>query len=152
MSAVDRISRWLAPVGLIVGAGVVLVVIRAGLVAAVVVLAVAVFAAWWVSPLRNPGGVHHTEAAHAAASDDAVVVYWRPGCPFCMRLRRGLGSLRGRALWVNIWADADAAAFVRRINDGNETVPTVVVGRQAVWTNPDPTRVREVLSARANAD
>src|SRR5699024_6817925 len=107
-----------------------------------------VAAAWWVSPLRNPGGVPHAEAAHAAASDDAVVAYWRPGCPFCMRLKRSLGSLRATALWVDIWADADAAAFVRGVNDGNETVPAVVVGDEAIWTNPPPGRVRDALHAR----
>ncbi|GAA4760595.1 glutaredoxin domain-containing protein [Citricoccus nitrophenolicus] len=56
-----------------------------------------------------------------------VVVYWRPGCQFCARLVRELGS-EGRYVpyWVNIWDDPAAAARVGQYHHGNETVPTVV--------------------------
>ena len=77
-----------------------------------------------------------------------VVIYWRPGCQFCMRLKSALGDLRGQALWVNIWQDDAAAAFVRRVNDGNETVPTVVIDGEP-HTNPDPGTVRERLEVMA---
>jgi glutaredoxin len=62
---------------------------------------------------------------HLAAG--GVVVFWRPGCQFCARLIRELGPER-RAVpyWVNIWDEDEAAFRVRRFNDGNETVPTVV--------------------------
>ena len=83
------------------------------------------------------------------AQDDprrAVVVYWRPGCGFCARLKSSLGRLRDRATWVNIWADEEAAAYVRSVNDGNETVPTVVIDG-IPHTNPDPALVRERLEA-----
>jgi hypothetical protein len=30
--------------------------------------------------------------------------------------------------WVNIWKDADGAAFVTTYRNGNETVPTAVTG------------------------
>lgn len=62
---------------------------------------------------------------HLAAG--GVVVYWRPGCQFCARLIRELGS-EGRYVpyWVNIWADPEAASRVREYHHGNETVPTVV--------------------------
>lgn len=63
--------------------------------------------------------------AHLATG--GVVVYWRPGCQFCARLIRELGS-GGRSVpyWVNIWTDPEAAASVRQYHHGNETVPTVV--------------------------
>lgn len=77
-----------------------------------------------------------------------VVIYWRPGCQYCMRLKATLGDLRDQALWVNIWQDDDAAAFVRSVNDGNETVPTVVIDGEA-HTNPDPELVRERLETVA---
>jgi len=57
-----------------------------------------------------------------------VVFYTRPRCPYSFRLRR---ALRRRGLpfrEVNIWQDAAAAAAVRAVADGNETVPTVHVG------------------------
>lgn len=56
---------------------------------------------------------------------DCVEFYWRPGCPFCIALRR---RLRGSGLpvrEVNIWDDPDAAARVRAVAGGNETVTTV---------------------------
>jgi glutaredoxin len=62
---------------------------------------------------------------HLAAG--GVVVFWRPGCQFCARLIRELGS-EGRYIphWVNIWDEPEAAARVRQYNGGNETVPTVL--------------------------
>lgn len=83
-----------------------------------------------------------------ADSEREVVIYWRPGCGYCLRLKSSLGDLREKALWVNIWQDDEAAAFVRSVNDGNETVPTVVIDGQP-HTNPDPGTVRERLEAMA---
>ncbi|HYO85116.1 MAG TPA: glutaredoxin domain-containing protein [Dermatophilaceae bacterium] len=64
-------------------------------------------------------------------------VYWRPGCPYCSALRRDLSRLGVPAQWHNIWEDPDAARFVRSVNAGNETVPTVRVGSTTL-TNPRP--------------
>jgi len=75
-----------------------------------------------------------------------VVIYWRPGCGFCMRLRQALGADAEQATWINIWDDQDAAAFVREANDGSETVPTVVLDGIPV-TNPDPQIVKDRLAA-----
>lgn len=72
------------------------------------------------------------------------VVYWRPGCVFCIKLRIRLHRHADRAVWVNIWRDPVAAQRVREVNDGNETVPTVFVGTDA-RTNPDPRWVRAQL-------
>lgn len=56
-----------------------------------------------------------------------VVLYWRPGCPFCAKLRLSLLGSKLRLRQVNIWKDPAAAAYVRSVADGNETVPTVDV-------------------------
>lgn len=69
-----------------------------------------------------------------------VTVYWRPGCMFCQRLRFVLWLRRAKVEWVNIWDDKQAAAFVRSVAGGNETVPTVVLDGVAV-VNPAPARV-----------
>jgi mycoredoxin len=50
-------------------------------------------------------------------------------------LRLGLRSARVPATWVNIWEDRAAAARVRAITSGDETVPTVEVGARAM-VNP----------------
>ncbi|WP_328750684.1 NrdH-redoxin [Streptomyces sp. NBC_00285] len=74
---------------------------------------------------------------------DGVVMYWRPGCVFCMNLRLSLFFTRLRYTKRNIWQDKDAAAFVRSVADGNETVPTVTVAGHAM-VNPSK---RQLLDA-----
>jgi mycoredoxin len=71
-------------------------------------------------------------------------LYWRPGCMFCLRLRLVLRWYHLSVDQVNIWADPEAAAFVRSVADGNETVPTVVVDGQAL-VNPAPSQVVAAL-------
>lgn len=72
-----------------------------------------------------------------------VVVYTRPGCPFCFMLRRGLRKRKVEFTEVDIWKDPAAAATVRSVANGNETVPTVHVAGQ--WlVNPKADRVAEL--------
>lgn len=66
-----------------------------------------------------------------------VVVFWRPGCPWCTRLLRWIDRAGLPTERRNIWDDADAAAEVRAITGGDETVPTVTVGEVAL-VNPSP--------------
>jgi glutaredoxin len=47
---------------------------------------------------------------------------------------------------VNIWEDPEAAAFVRSVADGNETVPTVVIDGHPM-VNPAPSQVVAALRA-----
>ncbi|MHB1928314.1 MAG: glutaredoxin family protein [Acidimicrobiales bacterium] len=75
--------------------------------------------------------------ASSAQPEDIVVVFWRPGCFFCVRLFRAFEQRGVRHGVRNIWEDEDARAFVRAHNRGNETVPTVALGDD-VRTNPDP--------------
>ncbi|GAA2505873.1 mycoredoxin [Streptomyces gobitricini] len=74
---------------------------------------------------------------------DTVIVYWRPGCPYCMKLRLQLRFTGLRYTEVNIWKDPEAAAHVRSVADGNETVPTVSVAGRAL-VNPS---LRRLLAA-----
>lgn len=61
-------------------------------------------------------------------SDPVVTLYWRPACGFCTRLRASLAGAPFEIAEVNIWDDPEAAGVVRRFANGNETVPTVVIG------------------------
>jgi mycoredoxin len=107
---------------------------------AVVQLAVFVLLGCLFSPLVFPRSVSAAEAA----AQGKPIVYWRPGCQFCLRLRLRTLGVAGRASWVNIWRDPEAAAAVRAVAAGNETVPTVVVGGDS-RVNPDPGWFRERL-------
>ncbi|WP_374929898.1 glutaredoxin domain-containing protein [Kytococcus sedentarius] len=104
-------------------------------------VASAISSPWW-----RGRSARHADVVDLPAADRPVVVYWRPGCTYCARLRRHLGSVGRRARWVNIWQDAGARAFVRSVNDGNETVPTVVIDGEP-HTNPAPDLVRQRLEA-----
>ena len=91
----------------------------------------------------RPVATPHAEALGHA--EHGVSIYWRPGCPYSTRLRLAVRAHRDRARWVNIWEDEAGRTFVASVNDGNETVPTVVIdGVQ--HTNPNPTVVKAALA------
>jgi glutaredoxin len=73
-----------------------------------------------------------------------ATVYWRPGCPSCVRLRWGLRLTGTPHRLVNIREDPAAAALVREHNSGDELVPTVVAGGR-VLSNPSVRLVRRSL-------
>ena len=76
-----------------------------------------------------------------------TVVYWRKMCGFCARL---LGELEQAGVDVelrDIWEDPEAAEFVRSVNAGAETVPTVVLPDGRAITNPPPDALIAHLTA-----
>lgn len=64
-----------------------------------------------------------------------VDLYWRPGCGFCVRLMRQLDRVGLPTTRHDIWDDPAAAEVVRSAANGNETVPTVIVGSMTM-VNP----------------
>ncbi len=98
------------------------------------------------SPLIFPKSIAAQEAQRRSAADGRPIVFWRPGCMYCIWLRIRLGRSARQLHWVNIWRDPAGAAAVKAVNDGNETVPTVMVAGQP-HTNPDPAWVRGQFSS-----
>ncbi|MFI1563252.1 glutaredoxin domain-containing protein [Streptomyces sp. NPDC020490] len=139
---------WLLPILLVLsGSGVAVVQAVEGSSPGAVVVPLLLIALLAVlnSPLMFPRSIGAVEAERRSAADGRPVVYWRPGCVYCLRLRARLGRRARRAHWVDIWRDPAGAAVVREINKGDETVPTVVVaGRPHI--NPDPAWVRDQLA------
>ena len=86
--------------------------------------------------------------AGPASVADHIDLYWRPGCGFCTTLRRGLDKLAIERVEHNIWDNPNAAATVRHHANGNETVPTVVVGSQSL-VNPSAKQLLAFLSSQA---
>ncbi|MFJ4920917.1 glutaredoxin domain-containing protein [Streptomyces sp. NPDC088725] len=80
--------------------------------------------------------------------ENGMVLYWRPGCTYCMKLRFRLMFTRLRYTKVNIWRNRDAAAFVRSVANGNETVPTVTVGPKTM-VNPSKRQIVEAVATYA---
>jgi len=112
---------------------------------AVVLLLGLVLLAGVNSPLIFPKSIGALEAQRRSAVDGRPVVFWRSGCTYCLRLRLRLGRGARQLHWVDIWRDPAGATVVRAANEGNETVPTVVVAGRP-YVNPDPEWVREQLS------
>ncbi|MFF7632687.1 mycoredoxin [Kitasatospora sp. NPDC008050] len=81
----------------------------------------------------------------------SVTMYSTTWCGYCQRLksqldREGIGYTE-----INIENDPTSASFVESVNDGNQTVPTVLVvgpsGEQKVMTNPSLRDVQKALAA-----
>jgi len=121
-------SHWAVAASVaLFGVALAWVVYAGGLVpVAVVVLLATLAAALWHSPLNATGHVPMRHARAAARSGRAVVVLWRPGCPYSARLRRSLSHEGLPVHWVNIWRDPEAEKLCRRINHGTEATPTVM--------------------------
>jgi glutaredoxin len=77
---------------------------------------------------------------------DLPVVYFKPGCPFGIRLRAALTLHRVPHRSVRFRDDEDGAAQVRAVNDGNEVSPTVRVA-QGWLTNPGWRHVRDAAAS-----
>ncbi|MFV0523063.1 MAG: glutaredoxin family protein [Acidimicrobiales bacterium] len=86
--------------------------------------------------------------SHDHPPDDAVEFFWRPGCGFCANLERALTQANVPMSKRNIWADDTAAAIVRSVANGNETVPTVRF-RSHAMVNPSADEVTKLLENEA---
>lgn len=84
------------------------------------------------------------------SSQAEVTVYWRPGCGFCHSLLSRLEASDVAFAKVNIWQDPEAASFVRSVARGNETVPTVRVGEQAL-VNPTFDELRAAIERESTS-
>ncbi|MEV7405367.1 glutaredoxin domain-containing protein [Streptomyces sp. NPDC091267] len=138
---------WILPMLFVLGGSVIAIgqIVQGNSGAAAATLVVFALIAAVHSPLVFPRSIGALEAQRRSAVDGRPVVFWRSGCKFCLRLRFRLGRSAGQLHWVDIWRDPEGAAVVRAANDGNETVPTVVMSGQ-FHVNPDPGWVREQLS------
>jgi mycoredoxin len=76
-----------------------------------------------------------------------IDLYWRPGCGFCSMLQRKLDKLGIDRVEHDIWESPDDAAVVRRHANGNETVPTVVIG-DVGFVNPSAGELVAYLTQR----
>ncbi|MFF4339874.1 mycoredoxin [Kitasatospora sp. NPDC001540] len=79
-----------------------------------------------------------------------VTMYSTTWCGYCNRLKSQLDREGIAYSEINIEQDPASAAYVESVNDGNQTVPTVVVvsasGEQSVMTNPSLRQVQAALA------
>ena len=100
-----------------------------------------------VAALTNDQSVAAAEQA-VDGRIEAIEVFWRPGCPFFEGLGRRLDEAGVPTNLRNISENPDDAAIVRSIADGNETVPTLIIGPVAL-VNPSTRLVMATLREHA---
>lgn len=80
-----------------------------------------------------------------------IIVYGRPGCPGVGPVLRLLDAAEATYAYVDIRQDPDAAARLREITGGYESVPTVVLPDGRAMVEPGTLKLRQVLQERAPA-
>ncbi|MDT9680806.1 mycoredoxin [Streptomyces sp. TRM76323] len=80
-----------------------------------------------------------------------VTMYSTTWCGYCRRLKSQLDREGIAYTEINIEQDPESAAFVEKVNNGNQTVPTVLVtprggGEDVVMTNPSLMQVQQALA------
>ena len=70
-------------------------------------------------------------------------------CSDCLRSKALLKRLAVPYEEVNIKGDADAMAEVRRLNDGRDIVPTIIIGESRVLSEPSDKELAEALGTSA---
>jgi len=79
----------------------------------------------------------------------AFTMYSTPWCGYCHRLRSQLDREGIRYEVVDIEQVPDAASVVERVNNGNQTVPTLVYADGSAQTNPSVAQVKAKLATLA---
>jgi len=79
-----------------------------------------------------------------------LVMYSTQWCGYCKRLKAMLNADGITFTEIDLEQDPEAAKIVERVNNGNQTVPTLVFSDGESMTNPSVAKVKEKLTALAS--
>ncbi len=85
--------------------------------------------------------------ASPAASGAAVTMYSTKWCGYCFRLRKQLDREGIEYEVVDIEKVPDAAFVVEQVNNGNQTVPTMIYSDGTAQTNPSLNEVKAKIAS-----
>ncbi|MEU3016206.1 MULTISPECIES: mycoredoxin [unclassified Nocardiopsis] len=77
---------------------------------------------------------------------ERFTMYSTPWCGYCKRLKSQLSREGIAVREVNIEENPEAAEYVMKVNNGNQTVPTVVFSDETAMTNPSLAQVKKKLA------
>ena len=77
----------------------------------------------------------------------AIKMYTTPWCGYCHRLKGQLDREGIAYDIVDIEREPDAAQVVEQVNNGNQTVPTLVFDDGSSLTNPSMAQIKAKLAA-----
>lgn len=89
------------------------------------------------------------ESSSPSSATPAVTMYTTTWCGYCKRLKRMMQDDGIVFAEVDIEHVPGTAEIVERVNNGNQTVPTLVFSDGSAMTNPSLARVKEKLAALA---
>jgi mycoredoxin len=75
-----------------------------------------------------------------------LTMYSTPWCGYCQRLKAQMGRAGIDFVIVDIEQDPESAAFVAKVNGGNEIVPTLRFEDGSTLTNPSIAQVQDKLA------
>lgn len=74
-----------------------------------------------------------------------IVIYTRPWCGSVMRVKRWLDQKGIPYTEIDIARDPEAARYVAQLNNGNQSVPTIVADGKHLATEPSTAELERLL-------
>jgi thioredoxin reductase (NADPH) len=74
-----------------------------------------------------------------------ITVYGSSWCSDCKRAKRFLGDQQVEYKWVDVEQDADGRAFVEKVNDGKDIIPTILFEDGSVLVEPSNAQLAQKL-------
>jgi thioredoxin reductase (NADPH) len=82
---------------------------------------------------------------------DSIVIYSTVWCPDCKRAKRFLGEQRIPYVNVDIEQDAEAMAFVEKVNQGKRVIPTLVFPDGSILVEPSNAQLANKFGLQTKA-
>jgi glutaredoxin-like protein len=67
---------------------------------------------------------------------EEIKVYGTKWCPDCARAKQVFSQHNIKYTWIDIEEDAEACAYVEKVNGGNQSVPTIVFPDGSILVEP----------------
>ncbi|MEN6434231.1 MAG: glutaredoxin domain-containing protein [Anaerolineaceae bacterium] len=80
----------------------------------------------------------------------SLIVYGTQWCGDCRRTHKFLDSNKIEYTWIDIETDMKAQNFVREINQGNCSVPTIIFPDGSILVEPNDQELAEKLGIAKN--
>ena len=74
-----------------------------------------------------------------------IIIYGTTWCWDCRRARRFLNKNQVTYEWIDIDKDQEAEAYVKRVNQGNRSVPTIIFADDSILVEPSNDQLAEKL-------
>jgi mycoredoxin len=83
-------------------------------------------------------------------TNPTITLYGTPWCGDCRRALRVLDQHQAQYNYINIESDDDARRYVEQVNNGNQSVPTIVFPDGSILVEPSNAALTQKLAALAS--